>query len=448
MSIELITIILFLSFIFFLSLGLPIVFILGGLAMIFTLLFWKPASLYLIAPAAFSQTTSVILMAAPLFVFMANVLQFSGLGEALYRVMYLWFGSLRGGLAVGSIVMGAVLAAMCGISGAGILTIGILAVPSMLNYKYDRKLAMGTVGAGGLLGLLIPPSIIVILYGSIAKESVGALFMGAVIPGILLTFLYILYIIVKCYLQPDMGPALPQELRVSWREKIVSLKSVIVALVLILVVLGSIYRGICTPTEASGIGAVGALIAAAIHRKLNWKNVSEALDRTLRLIGMVFWLLIAATYFSNLFAALGAQELIIGITGAFTGSPWLIIVLMQVSLLFLGMFMDDFAIIVLVTPIYVPIIQNLGFDPLWFGILFIMNMNISYLTPPYGFDLFYLKGLASTKGVIPEDQPPVTMGEIYQSVVPFIVCQIICLVLVMVFPKLATWLPYTMVHLK
>ena len=448
MSIELITILLFVSFIILLSLGLPIVFILGGLAMIFTLVFWKFASLYLIAPAAFSQTSSVVLMAAPLFVFMANVLQFSGLGESLYRVMYLWFGSLRGGLAVGSIVMGAVLAAMCGISGAGILTIGILAVPSMLNYKYDRKLAIGTVGASGLLGLLIPPSIIVILYGSIAKESVGALFMAAVIPGILLTFLYIFYIIIKCYLQPEKGPSLPKESRVSWKEKFASLKSVIVALVLILVVLGSIYKGICTPTEASGIGAIGALIAAAIHRKLTWKNVSEALDRTLRLVGMVFWLLIAATYFSNLFAALGAQRLIVGLTGAFTGSPWIIIIMMQVSLFVLGMFMDDFAIIVLVTPIYVPIINSLGLDPLWFGILFIINMNISYLTPPYGFDLFYLKGLTSTKGVIPDDQSPVTMGEIYKSVVPFIVCQLICLALVMVYPGLATWLPSTMSNFR
>jgi tripartite ATP-independent transporter DctM subunit len=223
---------------------------------------------------------------------------------------------------------------------------------------------------------------------------------------------------------------------------------VIVSVVLILAVLGSIYRGICTPTEASGIGAVGALVAAALHRRLTWKNVSEALDRTLRLTGMVFWLLIAATYFSNLFAALGAQKLIMGITGVFKGSPWAVIVLMQMSLLVLGMFMDDFAIIVLVTPIYVPIIRQLGFDPLWFGILFIINMNISYLTPPYGFDLFYLKGLTSTKGVIPENQPSVTMGEIYKAVLPFIICQIICLVLVMVFPSLATWLPSTMERLK
>jgi tripartite ATP-independent transporter DctM subunit len=289
---------------------------------------------------------------------------------------------------------------------------------------------MGTVVAGGMLGMLIVPSILIIIYSVLAGESVGKMFLGALIPGLLLAFLFIIQIGIRCYVNPKLGPPITEEVR--WKDKIDSLKGIIFPFLLITLILWGIYSGTFTPTEASGIGAVGAIAAAAIHRNLNIQMLRDSVYSTFRLTGMVFWLIVAAKFFGAVFSICGAQKLITESLIGLTTSPWVILIMIQLTLFILCMFVDDFPIMLLTVPIYVPIISKLGFDTLWFGVLFILNMNIAWITPPYGFNLFYARALA------PEGM---TMADIYRSVLPFIVCQIVCLILVMLFPQIVLWLP-------
>jgi tripartite ATP-independent transporter DctM subunit len=266
----------------------------------------------------------------------------------------------------------------------------------------------------------------------ISGESVGDLFAAGVMPGLMLASLYILYLAIRCYLQPQLGPALPKEERATFKEKIISLKAVILPLILIFLVLGTIYLGICTPTEAAAIGAMGAFACAAVGKNLNLDLVKKASRQTFRLVGMALWVLLGAAVFNSLYRAVGAQSLIINLVNEIGLTPWTVLILMQVSLFVLGMLMDDFAVVMLCVPIYVPIIKTLGFNPLWFAMLFMVQIQMAYLTPPYGFNLFYMKS------IVP---PEITMGDLYRSVVPFVCLQLIGLILVMVFPQIALWLP-------
>lgn len=432
MSIELVTLLLFVSVLFLFVLGLPIAFALGSVAMIFTILLWGPSHVYIAATSAFGQSRSLTLMAIPLFILMGNVLERSGVARDLFDCLYKWSGGLRGSLAMGTVVICTLFAAMCGVSGAATVTMATIALPSMFEHGYDKHIAIGSVAAGGLLGLIIPPSVLMILYSAAAGESVGKMYLGGVFPGLILATLYIIYIGIRSALQPDLCPAIPRDETPTWREKFIALRGVILPLVLITMILGGIYTGIVTPTEAAAVGATGAFICAAIYRTLNWQVVKEALLRTLRISSMVMWIIIAVSCFSNVYCALGASELGVKMASVIPGGAWGVIIAMQLSLFFLGMIMDDFAIILIFTPIYVPIVKLLGFDPLWFGILFMINMQLAWLTPPYGFNLFYMKG-AVPKGI--------TMGDIYRSVLPFIGLQMLCLIMVMIFPPIATWLP-------
>jgi tripartite ATP-independent transporter DctM subunit len=420
------------SFIILLFLGLPVTFILGGLGVIFGLLFWGFGCIQLISDILLDTMTNQILLAVPLFVFMGSMIQFAGVGENFYKAMHYWMGNLRGGLAIGTTFSLTAIAAMAP-SGVGTLIMGTVALPNMIKRKYDLRLALGTVIAGGMLGMLIVPSIMIILYAMVAGESVGKMFMGAFIPGLLMAFLFAAQIAIRCYRNPELGP--PIDEKADWKYKFSLLKGILFPVALIIVILGGIYSGLWTPTEASGVGAVGAIAAAAIHRKLDWEVLKDSSYNTLTLCGMIFWLVAAVKLFSSVFAVSGASEYIHTSITALTLSPWAIIIGMQLSLFVLCMFVDDFAIMLLVTPIYVPIVKALGFDTLWFGILFIINMNIAWITPPYGFNLFYGRAIA------PEG---VTMRDIYLSVIPFILCQIICLALVMIFPQLALWIPSLM----
>ena len=309
---------------------------------------------------------------------------------------------------------------------------GIVALPAMQKRNYDKAIALGCISAGGALGILIPPSILMILYGVFASESIGKLFAAGVLPGLLLASLFILYIGVRSHFQPHLGPPIAEDERPTLQEKIRSLKDMILPIFLIVIVLGSIFGGICTPTEAAGIGSFGSLISAAVRGKLNWKLVKESCLITHRLTCMVGWIIIGGMSFSSLYTAIGALDFIKETITALPVSPYMIVFGMQVSLFFLGMILDPGGIIMITTPIYVPLIKALGFDPVWFGVLFIINMEMAYLTPPFGFNLFYLKS------IVPSE---ITMADIYRSITPFVSIQAICLILIILFPWLALWLP-------
>ena len=436
MGVELITVLLFGSLFLLLALGMPVAFALGSVTVIFSYLLWGAAALYIIPTQVLGQMISPILIAVPLFVLMAYVLQSSGIADDLYKTMYLWMGGLRGGLAMGTVLIGTVFAAMTGGTTPGTLTMGLIALPAMLKRNYNKTIAVGCISAGGVLGIVIPPSVIMILFASVTRLSVGRLFFGGVVPGFLIASMHTIYIGIRSFLQPHLGPAIPHEERANLRGKLTSLKSVVLPISLIILILGAIYTGAATPTEAASIGALGAFVCAVIHRRFTGQMVFKAIHGTLKLTGMIMWILAAAACFNAVYIGLGGQRLIIEIISGLGVNPWAILIGMQLSLFFFGMIMDDYAIVMLCGPIFTPIIITLGFDPHWFGILFILNMQMAYLTPPFGYNLFLMKGIVP-KGI--------TMGDIYRSIIPFVTIQALGLVLVMIFPQLALWLPGTMV---
>ncbi len=432
MSIEMITLLFFGALLFFLVLGLPLAFVLGGVSVIFLYFTWGPDAFYMVASQIWSTMGNFTLVAIPLFVFMAMVLERTGVAKDLYRMMYLWWGGVRGGLAIGTLGICAIFAAMCGISGAAVVAMGTIALPSMLERGYDKRMVLGCINTGGGWGILIPPSILMILYSLITGVSVGQMFAAGVLPGILLMVLTCAYIIIRCYFQPHLAPALPKEERASWREKLIALRAVILPIIIVFVTLGSIILGVTTPTEAAAVGVFGALVSAVVYRKFSWELMRDASIRTFKLTGMIMWILFAAHAFSAAYQSMGAQELIEGMITGIPGGPWAVIITMMVIVFFLAMVLDPVGIMLITLPVFLPIVQSMGFDPVWFGILFVINMEIGYMTPPFGFNLFYLKG------VVP---PSITMKDIYVSVVPFVLVEIVGLALIMIFPEIATYLP-------
>ena len=433
MSVGLISIIILVGLVLLLLIGVPISFALLGIAAAGILFMWGPKGLMVFFNNAYGEGTNFLLLAIPLFVLMANVLKFSGLADDLYEMVYRWFGSVRGGLAMGTVVICAIFAAMAGISSVATVSMGLIALPSMLSRGYNKVMAVGCVNAGGALGILIPPSIIMILYGSMAEVSVGQLFAGGILPGILLTVIFVAYIGVRCLIQKDLGPAVTEQY--TLRDKIASLKGVILPVALVALVLGVIYTGVATPTEAAAVGAGGAILTAALHRKLTWPHLKQALVETFQLNAMIFWIIIGAVSFTNFLAYAGVQDMLQSAVLSLEVNRWVIMLSIQAVFFILGMFLDPAGIILLTTPIFVPIITSLGFDPLWFGVLFTINMEMAYITPPFGFNLFILRGVAP---------PEVAMTDIYRSVGPFVLLQAICLFLVMMWPGLALWLPSLM----
>jgi len=432
---SLLTILLFGSLVALLLLGLPIAFTLGGLAILFTLWLWGPAGLLMVASHAYGVGMDFILVSVPLFVLMAVVLEGSGIAEELFETMYRWFGGLPGGLLTGTVIICAIFAAMSGISGVATVTMGLIALPAMLKRGYDRQMAIGGIMCGGALGIIIPPSVIAILYGSITGTSVGKLFIGGLVPGLLIALVMIIYTTIKCIIDPEKGPPVPLEERANWREKFISLRNIILPFLLIILVLGVIYSGICTPTEASGIGALGALVSSLIHRRLTWKKLKLAVLRTLSVTCMAMWIVIGAKCFSSIYTAGGASDFILSLVKDLQVPPLLMIGIMQFIFFILGMFIDPVGMCMICSPVFLPIVTTLGFDPTWFGILFILNCGMAYITPPFGFNLFYMRA------IVPED---CSMGEIYNSVWPWVVCQAVVLILVMFFPEIGMWLPNRM----
>ncbi len=432
MSIELLTILFFSSLLIFLLLGLPLTFVLGGVSVVFLYFTWGPESFYMVAAQTWDAMNKFILVAIPLFIFMAMILERSGTANDLYEMMYVWFGGVKGGLAIGTVAICAIFSAMCGISGAAVVSMGTIALPSMLKRKYDKLIAVGCINAGGGWGILIPPSVIMILYALIAGESVGKLFAAGIVPGFMLFVMVSVYIAIRCFFQPELGPPIPKEERGDWGRKFRALKAVILPIMIVFMVLGSIVFGVATPTEAAGVGVLGAIISGLIYRQLSRSLIVEASIRTFRLTGMIMWILFGAYCFTAAYHGMGASRLIEDLMQYMPGGPWGTIIFIQVIIFLLAMVLDPAGIMMICIPIFLPVVVAHGFDPLWFGILFIINMEIGYMTPPFGFNLFYMKG------VVPSS---ISMMDIYRSVIPFTVVESLGLIMVMVFPQIALWLP-------
>jgi len=432
MSIEMISVLLFGSMLLLLAAGLPVAFVLGGLAVVFTGVFWGPESLFIILARTFSMMSSTTLVASPLFVLMAVVLERSGVAEGLYEMMYRWFGGIKGGLAIGTVVACTLIAAMSGIASTGVVMMGVMALPEMLKRGYDKGIATGSILAGGVLGPLIPPSIALVLYGTMAQVSIGGLFAGGMAAGLVCSFLIIGYILIRCYINPKLGPAIPVEERANWDAKIASLKGVILPLLLISAVLGSIYSGIATPTEAAAVGALGAFVCSAIHGRLTWDLLKNVAYTTIQVQGFMMWILFAAQGFAAVYMGLGASRMVVGLVQEYQVGWWTMLIGIQVVWFLLGCVIDAWSILMITLPIILPLLPLYGFDPLWLGVLYAVNTQTGYLTPPFGTMLFMMKGIAPKE---------VTMSDIYRSIIPFVTTQLVCLALCIAFPKLVTWLP-------
>lgn len=432
LSIEVLTALFFGLLFLFIMLGAPLAFVLGGLSVIFLYFEKGPVAFYLIASKMWDLMETSSLIAIPLYVFMAMILERSGVAHDLFRMMHLWWGGVRGGLAFGTVAICTIFAAMSGISGAAVVTMGTIALPQMLARGYDKRLALGSIAAGGGWGILIPPSILMVLYALISEVSVGKLFAAGVMPGLLLFGLVSVYIVVRCWLQPSMGPALPVEERASWPEKLAALRAVVLPILIILMVLGAIFSGIATVTEAAAVGVLGALLASVVNRKLTWRVVSDASLRTFRLTTIITWIVFAAHAYSTAYTAMGAEAFITDLTELIPGGKWGALLFMMTVLFLLGMVLDPVGIMLITLPVFLPLVALHGFDPIWFGILFVVMMEISYMTPPFGFNLFYLRSVAP---------PEVSMKDIYWSVGPYTVVELLGLLLIVLFPAIALWLP-------
>lgn len=434
MSIELLTLILFASMFLLLATGLPIAFTIGAVAVVFAIVLWGPDHLSIIASAAYSSLINVNLVAIPLFVFLGWIFRFSGIGDDLFETVYIWLGRVPGGLAIGCLIISVLLGAICGDLAAAIFLLATVVLPPMLKRGYDKYLATGCVMVGGLLGLIVPPSIETIVYCTAIGESVGKMYLATFTPALIMATLYILYIGIRCRLNPKLGPPAYPEKRIDWGARIASLRSVSLPLLLIFLIMGGIYGGIMSPLEAASAGAVGSVIVAGVYRRLNWQIIKDSVYNTLRIAGFLAWILMGVSCFTSVYQGIGAPDLAVKLAHAMPGGGWGTIAVMQFSLLGLGTVMDDWAIILIFGPIFVSVIKTLGFNSLWYGAVFLVNMQIAFLTPPYGFALFIMRAAAPKEYNI-------TMLDIYRSAIPFVGAAVLALIIVMLFPLLATFLP-------
>ncbi len=427
----------FLALTILLMAGFPVTFTLMGTALCFGLIGFGWNFFNLLPLRIWGVMSNVTLMAVPLFVFMGVMLERSGLAEELLDTMGLLFGRIRGGLAISVVVVGALLGASTGIVGATVVTMGLLAVPAMLKRGYQKELVTGTVSASGTLGQIIPPSIVLVLIGDIVGVPIGDLFIGAILPGLVLVGLYILYILVAAFLRPDIAPAISAEERDALTPALLVKKmgrALFPPLFLMVAVLGSIFAGIASPTEAAAVGAVGSTALTIINRKFSLKILQDVMNSTMQLTCMVFIILVGAAAFGLVFRGMGGDGLVREFLGgiAATHGKWVVLSIVMGLIFVIGFFLDFIEITFIHVPLLAPIMIEFGFDPLWFCILIAVNLQTSFMTPPFGFSLFYLKAVTP---------PEIKTGHIYRGIVPFVVFQLIGLLIVIFFPVLVTWLP-------
>ncbi|WP_028302350.1 TRAP transporter large permease [Oceanospirillum beijerinckii] len=435
MEIEMLTAVLLLCILIFFALGAQVGLALGGIAMGVGYLTWGD-SLFNIIPTTLESTYfSFILLAIPLYIYMGQLLTKSGIGDAMFNFSQMIVGRLRGSLAISVIGVCSMIGAMVGIIGAGIMTSGSIALRPMLERGYNKRLALGVIMAGGGLGILIPPSIPMIMFAASTQNSVGRMFLGAMMPALLTVVMLIAYVIISCWLNPDRAPMdheQEQAPELPANEKFKIIRDGLFSMLLIVAVLGSIITGIATPTESGAIGVAGAILLAIVFKRFKWKMFTEAGFQTGILVSVAMWIIFGASVFSNFHLLMGVQNMVAGFTEGLDMPPIMIIIMFQLIMLLLGFIIDEFIIVLMCAPLFTPIAVSLGYDPIWFGVLMIINILIAVQTPPYGFALFYLKGIAPAG---------VTMGEIYKSVTPFILVNLSVLILCMVFPEIVLWLP-------
>ena len=445
----------FLTFVSLLFTGFPVAWVLGGVAMIFTLVGWFADQYYgtltgldyltlgMVINRIFKFMDNWVLVALPMFIFMGLMLDRSGIAEKMMKSMQSLFGKVRGGLAVTVTTIGIILAASTGIIGASVVLLGLLSLPAMMKQGYSKTLALGTIAGSGTLGILIPPSIMLVIMADQLGLSVGDLFMGAVVPGVILGSLYIAYILIFSLLNPKAAPLDPNRQPIAWRMLWDVLKSILPPAALIIAVLGSIFAGITTPTEASGVGALGATILAAINKRLNFKVIVEVMKACFNTTAYIFAIFLGATCFALVLRSLGGDEFIERILTGIPLGPYGIMAVILGSVFLLGFFLDWIEITLIVLPLIAPVVSGLGFqieghgvvdnpELVWFVVLIAVSLQTSFLTPPVGFALFYLKGVAP---------PEVELVDIYKGVVPFIILQLIGLVIIAIWPQLVIWLP-------
>ena len=414
--------------------GIHLAFALFFLALVFGLIFQGPTIFPMAMFKFFGTMESEILIAVPLFVFMGTILEKSEVAEGVYQSLYELFGKVRGGLAFATIITCTIFASCTGVIAATVTTMTLLAVPSMLKRDYDKGLATGVVCAGGSLGILIPPSVMLVMYGPMANLSVAQLFAAALIPGLLLSVLYMIYIALAAWLKPDMAPAIggDEQIKRGPEVWIRAAKMMVPSFILILCVLGGIIAGVVSPTEASGAGAAAAMIIAAAYRKLTFKAVRDAAHTTLIVTSMVFFIIMGAAIFNSVFLYLGGGDVIKAVLMSMPGGQWFVLFIMMFILFILGFFISWQGLLYVVVPIFLPVAVNLGFNPLWFGLLICLNLQMSFLTPPFAYSIFFVKGAAP---------PEVKTVDIYRGVIPFVILQAVAVFLCIVFPEIILWLP-------
>lgn len=429
----------FLGALVILGIGYPVAFSLGATAIIFGIIgvslgIFDPIIIRAMPSRIFNVMSNYTLLAIPYFIFLGSMLEKSGLAEDLLDTMGILFGPVRGGLAIAVVAVGALLAATTGVVAATVVAMGLISLPIMLRYNYNKELACGVICAAGTLGQIIPPSVVLVVLGDQIGVSVGKLFLGSLIPGLLLAAALAFYCWIVALLKPEMAPALPLSARsisgAALAKRVVQV--MIPPLLLIVAVLGSIFFGISTATEAGAVGALGATLLAAANRRLTWKNFVAVCDATMRATTMVLFILIGSTAFALVFRALSGDKFVFDLMANLPGGAWGFLVVSMLIVFFLGFFIDFFEICFIVIPLFVPVAQALGFDLIWFGVLLGANLQTSFLTPPFGFALFYLRGVAP---------PGITTADIYRGVVPFIAIQLTIVVVLIFFPQLALYLP-------
>nr|WP_319389807.1 TRAP transporter large permease subunit [uncultured Cohaesibacter sp.] len=412
--------------------GLPLAFVTGLVALVFTVGWFGPNAIPLVISRVYGFVTEYSLVAVPMFVFMASLLDRSGIAKDLFSGMRVLAGRLPGGVAIQTLIVSVFLAAMSGIIGGEIVLLGILALPQMLRLGYDRKIAIGVVCGGGSLGTMIPPSIVLIIYGLIASVSIADLFTAAIIPGVMLAGLYMAYVLGRCLLNPSLAPPMapmpPEERKVARRQAI---KSILLPAAIAFMVLGTIYAGIASVTEAAAMGVFGVLAATAIRRELDFKLIHQSVMQTMTTCGMIVWIGVGAATLVGVYNLMGGNRFVSNTILGLDAAPVVIIMVMMLILLVLGLFLDWIGIAMLTLPIFVPIITQLGYDPIWFGVLFAINMQVSFLSPPFGPAAFYLKGVAP---------PEISLGDIFASLWPFILMQLTVLAIMLSFPNLVLWM--------
>ncbi|MBS0012340.1 MAG: TRAP transporter large permease subunit [Desulfobacterales bacterium] len=434
MSVELITVLMLTSLILVIMMGFPIGFSLAGVATVFGLIFVGPhiASTFMLRMHV--TLSNYTLIAIPLFVFMGIVIEKSGLAGRLYDAIYVLTGRLKGGLAIATVLTCAIFAAATGVVGATVVTMGIISMPAMMKYRYDKPMASGAVCAGGALGILIPPSILILVYAPVANVSVGALLIGAFVPGMILALLYVLYIGIRCFITPEMGPSAADGgvHYTFWQKSRMFCVSVLPVLTLILAVLGTIFFGLAAPTEAAAIGAFAAVLLAIGYRKLTAPMLVEAAIRTARTSAMVYLVVIGASFFTSVFVRLGCGRVIESSILGLPFGPWGVLIVMWAIIILMGCFLDWIGIIMIVVPLFTPVAVKLGFDPVWFSLMNIIVLQTSFLTPPFALTIFYLKGIAP---------PEVSLADIYRGVVPYLVLMLAALLLFSLFPDILLFMP-------